>query len=114
MEDGLFLFDFWYGPGVLTDPPTLRRKIMEDKVTHLERSASPVHRINDNIVEVHYVIDLINKVVINRIWKNATPCATGLCLNCAIWRMKRGLRLPQKANGCLRHVPMQQPGMHGC
>ena len=61
VEGGLFLFDFWYGPGVLTDPPTLRRKIMEDEVTHVERSASPVHRINDNIVEVHYAIDLINK-----------------------------------------------------
>ena len=61
VEGGLFLFDFWYGPGVLTDPPTLRRKIMEDEATRVERVASPVHRINDNVVEVHYTIDLISK-----------------------------------------------------
>lgn len=59
---GLFLFDFWYGPGVLTDPPTERDRIMEDAHTRVYRHAHPVHRVNDNLVEVHYHIDLTDKL----------------------------------------------------
>ncbi|MDR2573388.1 MAG: class I SAM-dependent methyltransferase [Desulfovibrio sp.] len=58
---GLFLFDFWYGPGVLTEPPTERHKVMEDGDTLVCRHAKPIHRINDNIVDVHYTIELTNK-----------------------------------------------------
>lgn len=58
---GIFLFDFWYGPGVLTDPPTEREKVMEDPSIIVMRHAKPVHRINDNIVEVHYKITLTDK-----------------------------------------------------
>lgn len=58
---GVFLFDFWYGPGVLTDPPTERDRQMEDEQTLVQRHAHPVHRFNDNIVEVHYSIDLTDK-----------------------------------------------------
>lgn len=58
---GVFFFDFWYGPGVLTDPPTERDKIMEDADTLVQRHARPVHRVNDNIVEVHYTITLTDK-----------------------------------------------------
>ena len=58
---GLFFFDFWYGPGVLTDPPTKREKIIEDNKTKVIRLATPVHKVNDNIVEVHYNVSLINK-----------------------------------------------------
>ena len=55
---GLFMFDFWYGPGVLTDPPGKRVKVFEDERGRLTRRAEPVHRVNDNIVEVHYDICL--------------------------------------------------------
>lgn len=58
---GCFLFDFWYGPGVLTDPPTERDRVMEDALTRVQRHAHPVHRISDNIVEVHYDIRLTDK-----------------------------------------------------
>lgn len=58
---GLFLFDFWYGPGVLTDPPTERDRVMEDAHTRVCRHAHPVHRVNDNLVEVHYNIELMDK-----------------------------------------------------
>jgi SAM-dependent methyltransferase len=58
---GVFLFDFWYGPGVLTDPPTEREKVMEDEAVHMLRHAGPVHRVNDNIVEVHYRITITDK-----------------------------------------------------
>ena len=58
---GVFFFDFWYGPGVLTDPPTERDRVMEDADTLVQRHAKPVHRVNDNIVEVHYTITLTDK-----------------------------------------------------
>ena len=51
---GMFLFDFWYGPGVLTDPPVRRRRELEDGQTRIIRTAEPEHRVNDNIVVVHY------------------------------------------------------------
>lgn len=58
---GLFLFDFWYGPGVLTDPPEKRIKVMEDERAKVVREAAPVHRVNDNVVEVHYDVTLSGK-----------------------------------------------------
>lgn len=61
VEGGIFLFDFWYGAGVLTDPPTERDRTMEDSHTKVQRHARPVHKVNDNVVEVHYDIQLQNK-----------------------------------------------------
>ena len=58
---GCFFFDFWYGPGVLTDPPTERDRIMEDARTLVRRHARPVHRISDDVVDVHYDIRLTDK-----------------------------------------------------
>ena len=59
---GVFLFDFWYGPGVLTDPPTERDKVMENEELLVRRHAMPVHRTTDNVVEVHYSIELTDKI----------------------------------------------------
>jgi hypothetical protein len=75
---GIFLFDFWYGPGVLTDPPVKREKIMEDDNTKITRYATPVHRVNDNIVEVHYDIELIDK-------KNGNERKLSECHNMRYW-----------------------------
>ncbi|MDR2695777.1 MAG: class I SAM-dependent methyltransferase [Deltaproteobacteria bacterium] len=58
---GLFFFDFWHGPGVLTDLPTAREKIMEDAELRVLRKATPVHRVSDNVVEVHYAVTLTDK-----------------------------------------------------
>lgn len=55
---GIFLFDFWYGPGVLLDPPVERHKVMEGPGLLVRRHARPVHRMDDNIVEVRYSIEL--------------------------------------------------------
>jgi SAM-dependent methyltransferase len=55
---GLFLFDFWYGPGVLTDPPKRRERIIEDERTRIRRIAEPVHRVEDNIVVVNYNVEI--------------------------------------------------------
>lgn len=60
-DDGLFIFDFWYGPGVLTDRPESRLKVLENDVIHVSRKATPQIHINKNIVDVKYDINIVNK-----------------------------------------------------
>jgi SAM-dependent methyltransferase len=52
--NGVFVFDCWYGPGVLSDPPTPRTKHVCRRSQRLTRIAEPVMRVNDNVVEVNY------------------------------------------------------------
>lgn len=56
-----FLFDVWYGPGVLSDPPCVRVKEVEDDHNKLIRIARPVMRESENIAEIHYEVLVINK-----------------------------------------------------
>ena len=58
---GLFLFDCWYGPAVLTDRPETRVKTAEDNTVEVIRIAKPVMFPNKNIVEVHYKLLAIEK-----------------------------------------------------
>ncbi len=41
-KGGLFLFDVWYGPGVLSDKPSIRVKEVENEKYRLVRIAYPV------------------------------------------------------------------------
>ena len=61
-ENGLFVFDFWYGPGVLTDRPTNRVKQLENDDIRVERKATPELLINENVVHVNYEINIVDKV----------------------------------------------------
>lgn len=60
-RDKLFLFDLWYGPGVLTDPPVVRVKEVEDDQYRLIRIARPVMYDERNIVDVNYEVLIIDK-----------------------------------------------------
>jgi SAM-dependent methyltransferase len=51
---GIFIFDVWYGPAVLTDRPAVRIKRMADDQTEITRLAEPVLHPNENRVDVHY------------------------------------------------------------
>ena len=55
-KDGLFIFDVWYGPGVLTDLPVTRVKRMKDEKIMVTRIAEPEILPNDNLVDVYYEI----------------------------------------------------------
>jgi SAM-dependent methyltransferase len=55
-EDGIFIFDCWYGPGVLTDRPDLRIKELEDEDITVTRTANPVLHPASNTVDVNYHI----------------------------------------------------------
>ena len=53
---GLFLFDVWYGPAVLTDRPAVRIKRMSDDHGEIVRLAEPGLNPAENVVEVNYEI----------------------------------------------------------
>lgn len=60
-KDGIFLFDVWYGPGVLSDKPSVRVKEVEDEQNKLVRIAKPVMHDKTNVVDVNYDVYVINK-----------------------------------------------------
>jgi SAM-dependent methyltransferase len=57
---GIFIFDCWYGPAVLTDRPVVRIKRLEDETISITRIAEPVMLPNDNLVEVNYHIFVLD------------------------------------------------------
>ena len=59
--NGLFIFDCWYGPAVLTDRPVVRVKRMEDDVISVVRIAEPVMYPNENCVDVNYTVWIRDK-----------------------------------------------------
>lgn len=58
---GVLLFDVWYGPGVLSDKPSVRVKEIEDEENRLVRIAKPTMHEKENIVDVCYEILVIHK-----------------------------------------------------
>ena len=64
-KGGTFVFDLWYGPGVLSDKPAVRVKTAEDSEYLLYRIARPDMRIEDNVVDVHYEVLVVNKETSN-------------------------------------------------
>jgi hypothetical protein len=65
-NNGLFIFDCWYGPAVLTHKPEVRVKRLEDGETIITRYARPVMHPNENVVDVQY------EIIIEEIQGNAT------------------------------------------
>jgi len=51
---GYFIFDFWYGPGVLDDLPEKRVKKITRGDIKVTRTAKPIMRREQNIVDVQY------------------------------------------------------------
>lgn len=58
---GIFLFDVWYGPGVLSDKPVVRVKKIQDEKYKLIRIANPIMHDKSNVVDVCYEILVINQ-----------------------------------------------------
>ena len=59
---GLFIFDCWYGPTVLTERPSKREKKVTKDHLSITRIAEPALQINDNIVDVHYHFTISNNL----------------------------------------------------
>ena len=58
---GVFIFDFWYGPAVIHDPPQIRVKRVEDDAIALTRIAEPVWMPMEDRVDVRYDIAIHSK-----------------------------------------------------
>ncbi|HEY9637599.1 MAG TPA: class I SAM-dependent methyltransferase [Coleofasciculaceae cyanobacterium] len=58
---GVFIFDCWYGPAVLSDRPTVRVKRLEDEEITITRIAEPLMHPNQNIVDVNYQVFIKDK-----------------------------------------------------
>jgi SAM-dependent methyltransferase len=63
---GIFLFDLWYGPAVLSDLPAVRIKRFEDVNTRIIRIAEPTMNFNKNLTEVNYEV-LVTDLVSGRV-----------------------------------------------
>jgi SAM-dependent methyltransferase len=58
---GKFLFDFWYGPAVLSDPPVVRIRRLHASDFDVTRIAEPVLLTEQNRVDVHYELLFANR-----------------------------------------------------
>ena len=60
-DEGIFIFDAWYGPGVLTDKPVVRVKRKNYDGKEIMRVADPVIYANRNVVDVNYEIVILDE-----------------------------------------------------
>ncbi len=60
-NNGLFIFDFWYGPAVIIQKPALRIKKFNDKEVLIKRTAIPKINFNNNTVDICYKIEIKDK-----------------------------------------------------
>lgn len=58
---GVFIFDCWYGPAVLAELPEKREKTLEDDTLLIKRTALPVMKEKEQLVEVNYTINITTK-----------------------------------------------------
>lgn len=58
---GILIFDFWYGPAVLTQRPDVRVRRLEDNNIEVLRLAEPVMYPNENRVQVNYTVQIKEK-----------------------------------------------------
>lgn len=59
-QGGVFIFDVWYGPAVISIKPTVRVMTINDNEIQLTRIAEPVLYEDKNIVEVNYTLFVEN------------------------------------------------------
>ena len=57
-KDGLFIFDFWYGPAVLSDRPVKRTKIMKNDDIEIKRHTVPEMKVNDNLAVINFKVEV--------------------------------------------------------
>jgi hypothetical protein len=66
---GVFIFDYWFGPAVLTDRPAVRIKRMDSDAIRVTRLAEPEIDVQASCVDVNYQV---------MVWDKATDAVTEL------------------------------------
>ena len=64
-KSGLFIFDGWYGPAVLTHQPEPREKEAADCRVKIRRSAVSIMHPNENLVDVQYRLTVSGRKTIS-------------------------------------------------
>lgn len=59
-EDGVFIFDCWYGPGVFGEPPDTRVRKLKVGEKNLVRTARPSMDVHKNKVSINYQLTVLN------------------------------------------------------
>ena len=59
---GIFIFDCWYGPGVLTEPPVKYVKELASKDMIVTRHGTPAVHFHTNSVDVNYHVYVRNRI----------------------------------------------------
>ena len=54
---GAFLFDFWYGPAVLADPPQPRERVVEEAGKRIRRVTTPQWDREHDVVRITYDVE---------------------------------------------------------
>ena len=58
---GVLLFDYWHGPGVLKDPPSIRTKRAENSKLSVVRTSVPSHSPDRHLVELSLFLEITEK-----------------------------------------------------
>jgi SAM-dependent methyltransferase len=58
---GVFLFDYWHGPGVIKDPPVVRSKIAENANLRVKRTVTPEHLPDQHLVKLTVSLQVTEK-----------------------------------------------------
>lgn len=61
-RNGVFVFDCWYGPAVLTERPSVTLKQLSDESIDVTRVADPVMHPEQNLVDVNYTVTIRDKL----------------------------------------------------
>jgi SAM-dependent methyltransferase len=59
---GVFLFDYWHGPGVMKDPPAIRTKVAETANLKAKRTATPNHLPDHHLVRLTVALRVTDKL----------------------------------------------------
>jgi SAM-dependent methyltransferase len=58
---GVLLFDYWHGPGVIKDPPVIRKKAVENASLKLEKTTVPEHLPEEHVVRLKVSLQIVDK-----------------------------------------------------
>ena len=61
-KDALFIFDFWYGPAVLTQMPSIKIKRLENDEIKVTRISEPSISENESVVDVNFELIIKDKI----------------------------------------------------
>jgi SAM-dependent methyltransferase len=62
IEGGLFIFDFWYGPAVLSELPASRTKQFESNELAITRQSASTMDYEQNCVNVNFEVNIRDKI----------------------------------------------------